>query len=85
MLTVTNLTASLTRMGKDITIQQVEQIIKELNLPLSSNKELQISFKDFKQIILLDPLAALREKGDLHPLFILEEDEQLEKEEDNLE
>jgi hypothetical protein len=33
---------------------------------------------------LLDPLAALREKGDLHPLFILEEDERLEKE-DNLE
>ena len=85
MLTVTNLTASLTRMGKDITIQQVEQIIQELNLPTSSDGELKISFKDFKQIILLDPLAALREKGDLHPLFILEEDEQREKEEDNLE
>ena len=70
ILTVTNLTASLTRMGKEITIQQVEEIIKELKIQTISKDEPAINFNDFKKIILLDPLSALREKGDLHPLFI---------------
>ena len=33
MLTVQNLTASLTRMGKEVSLSQVEGIIKELKLP----------------------------------------------------
>ena len=73
VLTVQNLTASLTRMGKEITMQQVESIIKELNLP---GPDLKIDFANFKKIILLDPMAALLELKDQHPLFVLEEEDE---------
>lgn len=60
-------------MGKEVTIPQVEVIIKELNLP---NGLLSIDYPTFKKIILIDPMVALKERGDLHPLFVLEEEEE---------
>jgi hypothetical protein len=48
-------------MGKEVTMQQVESIIRELNLPGPDSK---IDFANFKRIILMDPMAALLEKND---------------------
>ena len=62
----------MTRMGKEVSLTLIEEIIKELNIP--DNKDLKIDFKNFKRIILDDPIAALKAKEDLHPLFILEEE-----------
>ena len=73
VLTVQNLTASLTRMGKEVTIEQIEKIIRELNLP---GPELKIDYQNFKRIIMLDPMTALLEKKDQHPLFVLEEEDE---------
>lgn len=71
MLTVANLTASLIRMGKEVTLQEVEVIVKEVQLP---HQELSIDFSSFKRIIMLDPMKAIKDKEDKHPLFIQEED-----------
>lgn len=38
--------------------------------------ELKIDFQNFKRIIMLDPMLALKEKRDQHPLFVLEEEDE---------
>lgn len=37
---------------------------------------LSVDYPTFKKIILIDPMTALKEKGDLHPLFVLEEEDE---------
>lgn len=59
------------RMSKDVTIGEVEQIIKELHLP---HQDLSIDYSSFKRIIMMDPATRAKEKEDKHPLFIQESD-----------
>lgn len=58
-------------MGKEVTLDQVSAIIKELQLP---HQELSIDFSSFKRIIMQDPAKSIKEKEDKHPLFLREED-----------
>ncbi len=60
-------------MGKEVTMQQVENIIKELNL---AGSDLKIDYQNFKRVIMMDPMNALFEKKDQHPLFVLEEEDE---------
>lgn len=71
MLTVPNLTAGLTRMGKDMTQKQVEALIREVQQP---HQEPSIDFSSFKRIIMDDPLKRLKEKEDKHPLFFIRDE-----------
>lgn len=79
MLTVPNLTASLTRMAKEVTLQQVEEIIKELKLP---HQELTIDFSSFKRIIMQHPAKLIKETDDKHP-FLIKNDFMLHRSEIN--
>ena len=60
-------------MGKEVTMQQVEKIIQDLQLP---GGELRIDYQTFKKIVMLDPMTSLLEKRDQHPLFVLEEEDE---------